>query len=104
VHHGRRKSSGASIVEAAVASLELRSCRAQSSRINGFSTDISCRFFPAARLYVVLQRPDDWRWQSWARVAFVGPSPFGRFAARTPEGVLRIVIAVVLAIGAMRMC
>ena len=33
-------------------------------------------------------------------LAFVGRRRVGRFAARTPEGVLRIVIAVVLAIGA----
>jgi len=76
--------------------LELRSCRAHSSRINVSRQTLRAVFFPAASL--VRGTPNvrtigDGNRGTW--LAFVGRRRAGRFGARTPAGALRILIAVV---------
>jgi len=103
VHHGRRKSFWARvIVEAAVASvgIALLSCALIANQ-RFLDRHFVPSFFLPRDWYVALQTSGRLAMAilgTW--LAFVGRRRVGRFAARTPEGALRIVIAVILAIGA----
>src|SRR5438105_3946102 len=103
VHHGRRKSFWARvIVETAVASIgiALLSCALIANQ-RFLDRHFVPSFFLPRHWYVVLQTSGRLAMAvlgMW--LALVARRRTGRFAARTPAGALRIVIAVVLAIGA----
>src|SRR6266496_112381 len=103
VHHGRRKSFWARvIVETAVASIgiALLSCAVIANQ-RFLDRHFVPSFFLPHDWYVVLQTSGRLAMAilgMW--LALVTRRRAGRFAARTPAGALRIVIAVVLALGA----
>src|ERR1700732_3455832 len=103
VHHGRRKSFWARvIVETAVASIgiALLSCALIANQ-RFLDRHFVPSFFLPRHWYVVLQTSGRLAMAvlgMW--LALVARRRTGRFAARTPAGALRIVIAVILAIGA----
>jgi hypothetical protein len=103
VHNGRRKSFWARlIVETAVASIgiALLSCALIANQ-RFLDRHFVPSFFLPRHWYVVLQTSGRLAMAIVATwLAFLGRRRAGRFAARTPAGALRILIAVILAIGA----
>src|SRR6266852_681607 len=103
VLHRRRKSLWARVLaETAVASVgtALLSCALIANQ-RFLDRHFVPSFFLPRDWYVVLQTSGRLAMAilgTW--LAFVGRRRVGRFASRTPEGALRIVIAVILAIGA----
>src|SRR5260370_40242398 len=103
VHHGRRKSFWARVImETAVASIgiALLSCALIANQ-RFLDRHFVPSFFLPRHWYVVLQTSGRLAMAvlgMW--LALVARRRTGRFAARTPAGALRIVIAVILAIGA----
>src|SRR5437879_10366817 len=103
VHHGRRKSFGARvIVETAVASIgiALLSCALIANQ-RFLDRHFVPSFFLPRHWYVLIQTSARLAMAvlgTW--LALVARRGVGQFAARTPAGALRIVIAVVLALGA----
>ncbi len=103
VHQGRRKSFWARVIlETAVASfgVALLSCALIANQ-RFLDRHFVPSFFLPRHWYVVLQTSGRLAMAivgTW--LAFVGRRRAGRFGARTPAGALRILIAVVLAIGA----
>src|ERR1700738_5319417 len=103
VHHGRRKSFWARVtVETAVASvgIALLSCALIANQ-RFLDRHFVPSFFLPRHWYVVLQTSARLAMAvlgTW--LAFVARRRTGRLAARTPAGALRIVMAVVVALGA----
>ena len=103
MHHGSRKSFWARVIlETAVASIgiALLACALIANQ-RFLDRHFVPSFFLPRHWYVVLQTSGRLAMAivgTW--LAFVGRRCAGRFAARTPAGALRILIAVVLAIGA----
>jgi hypothetical protein len=103
VHHGSRKSFWARVTaETAVASVGvvLLSCAVIANQ-RFLDRHFVPSFFLPHDWYVVLQTSGRLAMATLGTwLAFVGRRRVGRFAARTPEEALRIVIAVILALGA----
>src|SRR6266851_10089763 len=102
VPHRRRESFWARVIaETAVASIGIAflSCALIANQ-RFLDRHFVPSFFLPRHWYVVLQTSGRLAMAilgTW--LAFVGRRRVGRFAARTPEGVVRIVVAVVLAMG-----